>query len=95
MRIKNRKKFIRGILIIIAFISLIACKVTYSYSEHNYKTVYVSDGDTLWSIAVMEQKSNNYYEGKDVRYIMENIKSVNNLNTSNLYEGQELKVSIK
>lgn len=95
MRIKNRKKFIRGILIIIAFISLIACKVTYSYNEPNYKTVYVSDGDTLWSIAVMEQKNNNYYEGKDVRYIMENIKSVNNLNTSNLYEGQELKVSIK
>lgn len=95
MRIKNRKKFIRGLLIIIAIISLFVCKLTFSFSERSYKTIYVANGETLWKIAENEQKNNNYYKDKDIREIVYSIKSINNLENSNLYEGQELLVAVK
>ncbi len=94
MRIKNKKKFVRGILIIIAMISLFICKSTMSFNEQNYKIIYVSCGETLWEIAKNEQKNNSYYNNKDIREIVDNIKSINNLENSNLYEGQELKIAI-
>lgn len=95
MRIKNRKKFIRGLLIIIAIISLFVCKTTFSFSEKSYKTIYVSNGETLWEIAENEQKNNDYYKDKDIREIVYSIKSINKLENSTLYEGQELLVAIK
>ena len=92
MRIKNKKKFIRGILIIIAIISMFICKATFSYNEPKYKTIYVSNGETLWEIAKNEQKNNYYYKGKDIREIVDNIKSINKLTDSDLYAGQELRI---
>ena len=94
MRIKNRKKFIRGLLIIIAIISLFVCKSTLSYNKPEYKTIYVSSGETLWEIAKNEQKNNNYYADKDVREIVDSIKNINNLENSSLYEGQKLMIII-
>lgn len=94
MRIKNRKKFIRGVLIIIAIISLFTCKATLSYNELEYKTIYVSTGETLWEIAKNEQKNNSYYADKDVREIVDSIKNINNLESSSLYEGQKLMIII-
>lgn len=94
MRIKNRKKFIRGLLIIIAIISLFACKLTFSFSEKSYKTIYVSNGETLWQIAESEQKNNDYYKDKDIREIVYSIKNINKLENSTLYEGQVLLVAV-
>ena len=93
MKIKNVKKFIRSILIVLGVIfilSLIIVKSTLSYTTHEYKTMYVKSGDTLWSIAIDLQKNNSYYEGKDVRYIIGDLKEINNLNNSTLYINQEL-----
>lgn len=95
MKIKNKKKFIRGILILIAIISLFASQTTYSYIKNEYKEIKVSAGETLWEIAEFEQKNNEYYKGKEVREIIENIKRINNLEISNLYEGQKLLITIK
>lgn len=94
MRIKNKKKFIRGILIIIAILSLFICKSTFSYSKPNYKKIYVSSNETLWEIAKNETINNDYYKNKDIREVVNRIKTINNLNTSNLYEGQELLIEI-
>lgn len=94
MRIKNRKKFIRGILIIIELVSLLICKSTLSYDELEYKTVHVSRGETLWEIAENEQKNNSYYANKDIREIVNNIKNINKLEDLNLYEGQEILIAI-
>lgn len=94
MRIKNRKKFIRGLIIIIAITSLFICKSTLSYNELEYKTIYVSSGETLWEIAENEQKTNSYYANKDIREIVNNIKNINKLEDSNLYEGQKLLIVI-
>lgn len=95
MKIKNAKKFIKGILIVISFTILLIILLTnnsFSHKEINYKAIYVSSGDTLWNIAKEQQKNNIYYEGKDLRQIISDIKSINNLSSSNLKVGQKLLV---
>ena len=95
MKIKNIKKFIRGIIIILGIIfilSLIIVKSTLSYTSKEYKACYVKSGDTLWSIASDLQENNSYYEGKDIRYIIGDLKEINNLNTSTVYINQELQI---
>lgn len=97
MRIKNIKKFIRSILIILGVIfilSLIIVKSTLSYTTKQYKTIYVKNGDTLWSIALDMQENNSYYKGKDVRYIIGDLKEINSLKNSTVYINQELQIPV-
>lgn len=93
MKIKNIKKFIRfifvTILMIFAIIMLIN-NVTLSHKEIEYKVIYVSQGDTLWDIAKSNQKFNEYYKNKDIRYIVDNLKEINNLKNSNININQKL-----
>ena len=94
MRIVNKKKFIKMITLImgIIIISLICfSNISFSKGEIKTKTIYVSNGDTLWTIAEEEQENNVYYEDTDIRDIIYQIKKLNNLeNNSNLSEGQKL-----
>lgn len=93
LKITNKKKFIRSILIILGmviFISLFIGNISFSHGENNYKTIYVSNGDTLWSIAKEEQENNAYYEDKNIREIVNNIKDINKLSNSNLSTNQKL-----
>ena len=97
MKIVNVKKFVRSILIILGIIfllSLILTKSTYSHGEKEYKTIYVSNGDTLWNIAKSESKTNNYYKNKDVRNIISDIMKENNLNNSSLNIDQKLIIPV-
>lgn len=97
MKIKNTKKFIRGISIILAIIfvlSLIFVKSTLSYTIKEYKTIFVKSGDTLWGIASDMQENNSYYKGKDIRCIIGDLKELNKLENSNLYANQELQIPI-
>ena len=97
MKIKNIKKFIRGIFIVSGFIfilSLIIVKSTLSYTTKEYKTIYIKSGDTLWSIATDLQINDEYYEGKDVRYIIGDLKQINDLKNSTVYINQELQIPI-
>ena len=96
MKIKNVKKFIKGLLIVLSFTILLILLLTntsFSHKEISYKTIYVSSGDTLWGIAEEQQKNNIYYEGKDLRQIVNSIKSINNLSSSNLKIGQKLLIA--
>ena len=55
---KNVKKFIRSILIILGImlsLTLFVSKSTLSHGEPEYKTIFVSEGDTLWNIAKTNQ----------------------------------------
>ncbi len=93
LKIANKKKFIRSIVIIlglIMFISLFISNISFSHGENTYKTIYVSNGDTLWNIAKEEQENNDYYENKNIREIVNNIKSINKLDNSNLSVNQKL-----
>ena len=95
MKIVSIKKFVRSItivLLIIVGLSLIVSNSSYSRGEKQYKTLYVSKGDTLWSIAKNNQDSNEYYKGKDIRYIMNDIAQINNIEKSDLTIDQELKI---
>ncbi len=94
MKIVNMKKFLRMTLIvfvIIIGISLYFSNVSFSKGDIKTKTVNVTKGDTLWSIAREEQENNAYYENKDIRDIIYEIKKLNKLdNNSNLKIGQRL-----
>lgn len=97
MRIKNVKKFIRSILIILGIIlviTLFVSKSSFSYKEIEYKTIYVSEGDTLWNIAKSNQRNNPYYKNKDIRYILDDLMKINNLSNSNIVIDQEILIPV-
>lgn len=94
MRIVNKKKFIRMVILILGIITISLISFnnkSFSKGEIKTKTIYVSSGDTLWNIATEEQENNSYYEDEDIRDIIYEIKKLNNLdNNSNLIAGQKL-----
>ena len=94
MKIVNKTKFIRSNVILAILISSIVIFATNAYSnvETKYKEEYVCAGDTLWSIAQEELENNKYFEGKDIRYVVNELKKVNNLANANLNEGDKLKI---
>ena len=94
MRIVNKTKFIRSNVILVILICSIVIFATNTYSnvETKYKEEYVCAGDTLWSIAQEELENNKYFEGKDIRYVVNELKNVNNLASANLKEGDKLKI---
>ena len=97
MKIVNVKKFVRSIVIVLLIIfgiSLVFAKGTLSHKEAEYKKLYVSEGDTLWTIAYDLQKSNDYYKNKDIRYIIEDMKQINSLKSSSIYVNQELMIPV-
>lgn len=97
MVVKDKKKFIRGIILILTItiaLVLLMTNVTLSHQEIKYKKVSVVSGDTLWKIAEKEQNKNAYYKNKDVRDIIEDIKEKNNLETSSLKVNQALEIPI-
>lgn len=97
MKIKNLKKFVRGIIFIFSIIfilSLLIVKSTLSYTNKEYKTISIKSGDTLWSIALDLQENDKYYTNKNIKYIIEDLKQINNLTTSTLYTNQELQIPV-
>ncbi len=94
MKIVNKGKFIKTNLILIIIVGAIIGFTTNTYSkvETKYKEEYVYSGDTLWSIAQNELENNKYFEGKDIRYVIEELKKVNNLSNSNLVEGDKIRI---
>ena len=97
-KIVNVKRFIISNIVLWLMVFLIISSIAnkaYSYNTINYKTIYIAQGDTLWEIAETEKNNNPYYEDKDIRDIVYDIKNTNNLQVSNLSVGQELKIPIK
>ena len=95
MRRINKIKFIRSISItigLIIFLILMLSNISFSHTEITYKEIAISSGDTLWSIARYEKNNNIYFENKDVRDIVAEIKYLNNLNSSNLSIGDTLNI---
>lgn len=84
MRIKNKFKFIRSTIILILIILGIFC-ISISKEKTEYIDYTVCEGDTLWDIA--KKQTNG-----DVRDYIFEIKDINNMKTSELFEGQRLKL---
>lgn len=93
MKIKNKKKFKRAIFIVVFFIILgiiFLSNQTLSHGEVKTKVIYICGGETLWSIAQREIEENNLFENKSITEVIYNIKSINKLENSYIYEGQKL-----
>ncbi len=61
----------------------------YSRSNNQYIMVTVKEGDTLWTLAKNNNKSN-----RDIRKIVHEIKDINNLHYMIIYPGDLIKVPI-
>ena len=96
MKIVNKRKFIRNINILIMIISslIIFSKNTYSKGEITYKEDFIYSGDTLWNISKNEIENNKYFENKDIRDVVSELKEINNLSESNLKVGEKIKIPI-
>ena len=97
LKIINRNKFVRTILIILSILAIVICifiNNSYSNSNLNYKQEYINKGDTLWSIAEEEIRNNPYYKDEDVRKVIYEIRELNNLKTSDLIEGVQIKIPV-
>lgn len=93
MKIVNKKKFIKSIstlamiiFLIIILINTITNKPKYT---ETYKTIYISEHETLWSIAEEYKKPN-----QDIRDYIYEIRKLNNMESAAIYEGQELTIII-
>ncbi len=95
LKIVNKRKFVRSLIIVMISISLfllIGFTDTYSKGELKYREEYVYNGDTLWSIAEREMKENLYYKNKDIRYIVRQLKDLNQIESSSLKIGQKIRI---
>ena len=90
LNIRKVVLFIMIIILLVIFLTIMLGGKTSSHVEKTLKTVCVSYGETLWEIARIELKNNEYYAKHDIRYIVKDIKQLNNLDSSELYPGQEL-----
>lgn len=97
IKIVNHRKFKRRIILIVFIVSCILLNINNTVSSEDkieYKTLTITRGDTLWSVAKTEQETNEYYKDRDIREIISNIKKINNLDSSNLYIEQNLKIPV-
>lgn len=85
--LKNRKRFTGFLVCFLAVMfTLVYATSVHGYREPSYKVIRVQKGDTLWSIA---QKFN---KRGDIRKYIYDIKKLNNLSSSEIFEGDELMV---
>ena len=89
MRIKNKFKFVRSIAIaIFLLVALFNISIAKSNSEEaEYIDYTITKGETLWGIAKEYTPDN-----KDIRQTIYEIKQINNMQTSNVYENQTIKI---
>lgn len=94
MKIKNKKKFILSNLILFSILLLLfsVSKISLSKTIVQYTDIYIEEGDTLWQIAKLQQKNNDYYKYKEIREIIDNLKEVNHLKNSSLNVGQKISI---
>lgn len=90
----NMKRIMSNICIILLFIIVMnfISNFTFGTKHIDTKSVTVESNDTLWKIA--EEICNSSSENLNVQNIVLEIKSINNLKSSNIYSGQVLEVPI-
>lgn len=84
--------FITIILVVVTiFLSLIfnLSKVHSSVYMQKYMTYDVAEGDSLWEISLRTMP-----DGFDVRRMVYEIKELNDMETSYIYEGESIKIPI-
>ena len=94
MKIVNKSKFVRMMFTcvgIILFLIMFVSNISFSKGKIKEKSICITEGDTLWSIAMEQQETNYYYADKDIRDIVFEIKELNNLDADSILRvGQKL-----
>ena len=92
MKIVDKVKFLRSVIIVIGLTILLLFSYSNSYSKVkvSYKENYIFEGDTLWSIANEEIENNDYFKGKDIKKVIYEIQELNNLYNKNLEMGSKI-----
>ena len=88
MKITNKKRFIRSLIVLI-FLVLSLVHTSTAKTESQVINYQIRKGQTLWSIA-REYTPNS----KDIRDTIHEIKDLNNMQDSNIYAGQTIKIKI-
>ena len=90
IKIKNMQR-LKLFCFIILFIAIIFIqnKLTYSYDYPKVESIVISNGDSLWNIAKRYKT-----DEVDTRKFIHIIKEINMLSTSEIFEGQELKIPV-
>lgn len=86
--LKNKRRFY-SIIIFLVTVMLSSFWAVSAHDEgnrHEFKIIRVESGDTLWNIA-REQNPNG-----DIRKFIYEIEEVNNLRSSTIHTGDELKI---
>lgn len=87
--LKNKTKFFSFIFIIVIVIFTVIYTASVSgYDEPKYQSIIVHSGDTLWSIA------EKYGEDSNIREYIYNVKKINNLDSSMVYENTAILIPI-
>ena len=81
-------------LSILGFLSLFNTSNASSKVEKEFKDYTVTRGETLWSIAKSEKKTNNYFEDKSIQEIIYIIKVNNDLENETVCENQKIKIRV-
>ncbi|MEI3355817.1 MAG: LysM peptidoglycan-binding domain-containing protein [Clostridia bacterium] len=93
MRIINKRKFTKSILILIFIIVITTICISQILNKPKYKTetinYTVSKKETLWSIAEQYKMPD-----QDVRDYIDKIRELNNMKTATIYEGQTITIII-
>jgi len=88
--LKNKRRFVTMLILLVA-VSVSAGLIVTAGADtelqsdgSNYRKIKIEKGDTLWEIAI------KHGQNKDPRVYIHEIKKLNNLESSNIYAGQEL-----
>jgi hypothetical protein len=85
--LKNKKRFLIVVITSLAITcSLIFTSAAYGYKEPGYQVIKIKKGDTLWELAQC------YSDKGDIRKYIYDIKKLNSLSSSEIFEGDFLKV---
>ncbi|MDD2446065.1 MAG: LysM peptidoglycan-binding domain-containing protein [Tissierellia bacterium] len=92
--VNNRRFFIFITIVLVFIVMIISLLVTFPRAHSimyipKYKDYYVSYGDNLWDIS-LEYMPKDY----DVRKMVYEIKELNDLETSEIFHGDVLKIPI-
>jgi len=88
--LKNRARFyIFIIALLITVFTVFSVTGAYGYKETELKVIRIKSGDTLWNIA------EKYNKKGDIREYIYELKKINNLKSSAIIAGENLKVIIE
>ncbi len=88
----NVKRIILNILFALFIIMLFRVITVFELGKEDVKTynIIIQDKDTLWNIASKVAKDNDI----DIQKVIYDIKDVNNMSSSNIFDGQTLLIPI-